>query len=136
MSEIPPPYRWGYETSPRTLTKLMNSMRKNVQAKFRMRGSNGHWVTLRCFVVCIQEKNILNPRWRNACRLIFTLFIEDDNNPIRILYVTGHNGEEGHDGRGFDHIHFEHDAKNCGTVERQRGWPPMPDIDGNPMYRP
>ena len=133
MPEIPPPYRWGYATSPTTLSKLMNSMRKNVQAKFRMRGSNGQWVTLRCFVVCIQEKKIIYPEFRNKCRLIFTLFIEDDNIPIRILYATGGEGQEGHGGTGFDNIHFEHDAKYCGTTEREQGWPQMPDIVSNPF---
>ena len=133
MFELPPPNPYGYATSQTTLTKLINSMRKNVPAKFRIRGSGDHWVTLRCVVVCIQEKKILNIRWRNNCRLIFTLIIEGDDKPVRILYVTGSDGEEGHGGSGFDHIHFEDDAKNCGTTEREQGWPQMPDIVCNPF---
>ena len=109
----------------------MKSMRKNVQAKFRIRGNAGNWVTIRVFVVCIQEKGISNPRFKNNCRLIFTLFVEGEDNPIRILYVTGNDGEMGHGGNGFDHIHLEYHVKNCGT-ERELGWPELPEIVNYP----
>ena len=108
-------------------------MKNGSEAKFRIKGRDGNFVTLRVFVVCIQEKEISNPMWKNNCRLIFTLFIEGDIEPIRILYVTGHDGEEGHGGRGFDHIHFEDHARNCGRSERELGWPQHPDIASNPF---
>ena len=110
-------------------------MKRSDKAKIRIKGRKGHWVGLRVFVVCIQEKNNLNPKFENNCRLIFTLFIEGEDNPIRILYVTGNDGERGHGGSGFDHIHLEEDAMKCGTAERAVGWPQWPEIVSNPLDR-
>ena len=121
--------------------QLVRMPRRFVQFLFRNRYSGiqapafRNISGLRVFVVCIQEKNNLNPKFGNNCRLIFTLFIEGEDNPIRILYVTGNDGERGHGGSGFDHIHLEEDAMKCGTAERAVGWPQWPEIVSNPLDR-